>query len=218
MPHEFKLRLHAPLRDAWLADPSAPLPEPPPPLEPEPEPEPQPTPPQSADTPHPAPPPADLWQSEIGRRLKEDRAHIEQALAALGRTVKTWHEQRAQDRAEWRRAAVELGVTLAARLLHDRIVSGDFPVETLIREMIGQVDTGHVTVYLHPDDLALLQERLEGQPLVDRAEGVALQPDPALGRGDCRVEAGDAIVLSQLEAQLAETRRRLLRSLGHAQA
>ena len=34
---------------------------------------------------------------------------------------------------------------------------------------------------------------------------------------DCRVEAGDAIVLSELDVQLAEMRLRLLRSLGHAQ-
>ena len=63
---------------------------------------------------------------------------------------------------------------------------------------------------------ALLQKRLEGRSLV--AGTATFVPDPAIGRGDCRVESGDALALAQLPVQLAEMRRRMLRSLDHAQA
>jgi flagellar biosynthesis/type III secretory pathway protein FliH len=154
--------------------------------------------------------------NEINQRLQEERVLIEQALAAMTRAAQAIHEQRHAERSDWRRAAIELGITLAARLVHDRITAGDFPVEELVRDMIGQVDDGPLTVHLHPDDLALLQRRLDGRPLVDEPARPSLLADPGLKRGDCRVECKDNLVLSQLEVQLEEVRRRLLEGLGRA--
>jgi flagellar biosynthesis/type III secretory pathway protein FliH len=162
-------------------------------------------------------PQPDPWETEVGRRLLEERAMIERTLAAMTNAVRQHHEQRSLERAEWRRTAVELAVTLATRLVHDQILSGDYPVETILREMIGQVDGGPVKVHLHPQDLSLLRQRLQGRPLIEGMEGLGIEPDPELARGDCRVEVNDNIVLSQLENQLTEMRGRLLRSLGNAQ-
>lgn len=230
--HELRFRPHAPLRGAHLADPRVPLPPLP---EPEPEPVPLPVPvpvPEQAKReregererePEPAPPPAppapaNLWESEIGQALAEDRARIERALTALAAKVETLQESRRRDWRDWQRGAVELAVTLASRLLHDRLTAGDFPVESLVGELLGQVGgVGPVVVHLHPEDLALLQSRFGDRPLTEGQENLTIVPDPALGRGDCRVETGDAVALAQLPVQLEEARRRMLRSLGHAQ-
>src|SRR5262249_12633780 len=105
-----------------------------------------------------------------------------------------------------------------ARLLHDRISAGDFAIELLVREMIGQLNTDEpITVSLHPDDLELLQRRLDGRPLLEGDERVRLVADVALGRGGCRVESKDDMILAELEEQLADMRRQLMRSLGNAQ-
>jgi flagellar biosynthesis/type III secretory pathway protein FliH len=52
--------------------------------------------------------------------------------------------------------------------------------------------------------------------LADSAE-VQFAADATLARGNCRAEAGELSVLSQLDVQLADLRRHLLGSLEHAE-
>ena len=223
------VQLHAPLRDARLVDPLAPLP---PRRAPVPVPLPVPFPPALPEKEEgegararagereeeSATPPANLWDTEIGQVLTEDRAWIERTLTAITSRVDALHESRRREWRDWQRNAVELAVTLASRLLHDKLAEGDFPVESVVRELIGEVGPGPLVVHLHPADLALLRKRLDGKPLEAGHQGLKFAADPALGRGDCLVESTDTLALSQLPLQLAEMRRRMLRSLGHAQA
>jgi flagellar biosynthesis/type III secretory pathway protein FliH len=66
---------------------------------------------------------------------------------------------------------------------------------------------------LHPQDLALLQQRLGGDDALHAEQAVQLRPDPGLARGDCRVQAGDLGVGSSLHARLAEARDRILEGI-----
>jgi flagellar biosynthesis/type III secretory pathway protein FliH len=128
-----------------------------------------------------------------------------------------WRRTDEQRIGEWRRAAVELALAVATRLLHERITDGEFAVEALVRDMLGQfAGPPPVTVRLNPADLALLATRLDGRPLVpEGTPGPTLAADPGLGRGSCRLEAGGQMLLSDLADQLEEVRTHLLRSLGH---
>src|SRR5262249_51863811 len=118
---------------------------------------------------------------------------------------------------ELQRVAVELAVTIATRLIHDKVQANDFAVEELVRKVVEQLEPKQpVTVRLHPEDKALLERRLAGQPLVpaDAAEvpGVG---DTAVPRGNCVAEAGPVSMQSQLEKQLSDIREHLLRNVGH---
>ncbi len=242
--HDFRVPFTAPLRGVRLVDPRVPLP----PLAVKPQPVPDPVPhPQLVPVPIPekaeeegegeqeqereeTPPPASLGESEIAQALAEDRAWIERAFAVLTSKIDALHETRRREWREWQRNAVELALTVATRLLRDRFAAGDYPIEAVARELLDEVrpagplgaerpqTPGWVTVHLHPDDLALLQRRLGDAPLVEGRDDLTILPDPTLGRGDCRVESGDSLALAQLPVQLAEMRRRMLRSLGHAPA
>ena len=166
-----------------------------------------------------AAPAANLWETEIGQVLTEDRAWIERTLTAITTRIDALHESRRREWRDWQRNAVELAVTLASRLLHDKLAASDFPVESVVRELVGEMgDASPLVVHLHPADLVLLRKRLDGKPLEGGHQALKFAADPSLGRGDCRVESNDALALSQLPVQLAEMRRRMLRSLGHAQA
>jgi Flagellar assembly protein FliH len=208
--HQIEVRFSAPLREASLVDPNAPLPalapvHPQPVVEVEPE-------------PPPAPPQQSLWETEIGRQLAQDRETINTTLTHLTEVVRALDERHRQRLDEWRRAAVELGVAIAARLLHDKIQAGEMAVETMVREAIARLKPDEpVTVRLHPSDLALLQERLGGEPLLPGRANVQVVGDPRLGRGDCRAEGKDTSILVELGFQLAAMRQRLLEGLGHAQ-
>jgi flagellar assembly protein FliH len=186
---------HAFLRGAILADPAALLP----PL------------------PAPPKPPQTLWETEIGQQLAQDRQRIELALSRLADVLRALDERHRERLSEWQRAAIELGVAIAARLLHDRIEAGDMAIESVVREVVARLKPDEpVTVRLHPTDLTLLQKRLGDVPLFHDRAGVRVIADPSLGRGDCRAEGKDTSVLSELSVQLATMRQQLLGSLGHA--
>jgi flagellar biosynthesis/type III secretory pathway protein FliH len=220
-PHAATIRLHGPLTGARAINPAEALP--PAVLAVAPS--------ALLSSPPPEPPPAPVpepREAEEARRAQEERELIERTLGAVSAAVRDELSRRDAEHAEWRKAAAELGVAIAARILHDRISADGFPVEAVVRELVGQAGAGPLTVHLHPQDLELLHRRLGGKPLIrlvgdetsprppGDAERITFHADESLGRGDCRVEAKETLVLSGLAEQLEEVRRQLLRSLGHA--
>lgn len=208
-PREFRVSFADRIADAVVVDATTPLP--PlrihtPPCDP--------TPVQT-----PVPPPTDLWVTEIGAQLTADRRAIETVLGALTAAADDLTRQHAERMGQWRTAAVELGVSIAAKLLHERITAGEFAVEQMIRDMAADMtDDEVVSVRLNPKDLELLEKRLDGQPLLSGPTDPHLIADPTLGRGECRVEGKASLSLSDLPRQLGQIRDDLLRSIAHARA
>ncbi len=165
----------------------------------------------------PAPPPVVAPRPEpVVSPDERDRAAVRELLAKLTEAVRQLAAARQRlPLDELRQAAVELGMAVAARLIHARIAAGDFGIEQLVRDALDQLPGREpAVVRLHPEDVALLERRLNGDLAVFHADrALRLQPDPTLGRGDCRVQAGDLSVWSSLRAQLAEARALLLEGL-----
>jgi flagellar assembly protein FliH len=159
----------------------------------------------------------DFWATDAGRELKADRERIEQALTQFQAGVAQVRESQTARLRDWQRAAVELAATMAARLLHERVAIGEFPIEARVSDMLAQLEKdAAVTVRLNPADIALLESRLGDEPLFPGRDDARVVPDPALARGECRVESGDALLLSDVTRELQEIRDELLRSLGNA--
>lgn len=215
-PFECRVRFTGRLADAVLVSPDSPLPSVRPrPAVPTPPPAPQPP----SAPPQPPVNPAEFWKTEIAHELTADRAKVEALLGELRRSMAAFREDQAGRLREWQRAAVELATTIATRLLHERITANDFPVEVRVRDMLDQVEQdAPATVYLNPDDLALLESRLAGEPLLPDRDDPRLVPDPDLSRGACRVEGKESVLLSDLTRELQEIRDELLRSLGNARS
>ncbi len=204
-----------------LADPSAPLvhvgrPAALPRREPEPEPAPLPPP---APVPDPT---AELREAEKATAEKAAREERERLEAVLGRLTDVARDLCAAQRGrldEMQRVAVELAVAVASHVLYERLESGAFPIEELVRAAVKRLDPRQaVTVRLHPDDLALLERRTSEEPLFALdTEELRLVGDATLSRGDCRAETGDVAVLANLGEFLAEVRRDLLQALPEAE-
>ena len=234
-PYEVRIRFHAPLTGAHLllTDPTNPtdsedttsdVPVP------TPHPTPAAPPPQAAIAPPVVPPavPAPAAPvvsdsaeiritAEATRQAEIDRERLEALFREVRRSVGELRQDRTARLAEWQRAAIELAMTIATRLLHERVASGAFAIETKVRDMIAQLgEDSPVAVRLNPDDLKLLKARLGDEPLAPEHGDPRLLPDPALGRGDCRVEGRESMLLSEVSRELQEIRDELLRSLGHA--
>ena len=168
-----------------------------------------------------APPaaPADFWKTDLARELKADRTKIEEILGKLQSASAELRKDQTDRLREWQRAAVELAMTVATRLLHERVLSGDFPMEAKVRDMVAQLEEDSpVAIRLNPADLQLLESRMGNEPLLPGRDDPRLVPDTTLARGECRVEGKETMLLSDVGRELQEIRDELLRSLAHARS
>ena len=146
--------------------------------------------------------------------VAEDRERIARLLTELERRAAAADVERRVPVEELARIAIELGVALAAKLVHAKIAADEFGIESLVRGAVDRLPTRQpVEVSLHPDDLALL-----GKHVGDPAEWIAgrsirLVSDDRLHRGDCKAAVGDVGVWSELQRQLWELRDLLLEGL-----
>lgn len=158
----------------------------------------------------------------LGSGVNEHRLPDEQLsilLADIQRSIEELHSQRRSSLEEMQRVAVELSIAVASRLVHEKISADDYSVEDTIGRVIDKMNPdGPLQVSLHPSDFALLKERTEKTtPSWQELHAVKFATDPSLQRGSCRVSAGDACVLSEIESQLSEIRCHVLEALDHAQ-
>jgi hypothetical protein len=187
----------------------------------QPEASPAPPPPPRPPQPETTPPTTtvDFWQTEAGKELLAERQRIDAVLNQIRQTVADFRKEQANRLREWQRAAVELALTIATRLLHERVQSGEFPIEARVRDMIVQLEEdAPVTIHLNPADLELLTSRLGGAPLLPGRDDPRLVPNPELARGECRVESRETLLLSDVTRELQEIREELLRSVGYARS
>jgi flagellar biosynthesis/type III secretory pathway protein FliH len=149
-----------------------------------------------------------------------DRELIERALARIESALNSRIEIRRRQLDEWRRAALDLAMAAMGMVLHRQLEAGQFPIDELIREMIASCSKGaEIHVHLNPIDARLMRDKLFGRPLLPERPGeVQITEDESLARGDCRVDDGHQVFLSQLSLRLREIREELNRSLGHVPA
>lgn len=166
--------------------------------------------------------PAEKAGGEVdpAQREREERQAIEQVLEQLKKSVDQFAASYHKMADEMRQAAIELAIAVAGRVVFDKLQAGEFPIEEMVRQALARLPAAPaLTVYLHPDDLALLQRRLGDKPLLSARETqLRIEADASLRRGSCRAEAGEIHVRADLSDQLAGLRQHLLWSASHAQS
>jgi flagellar assembly protein FliH len=95
-----------------------------------------------------------------------------------------------------------LSIAIARQLLRRELKTDPSQVIAVVRETVALLPaaTRDVRVALHPDDAAILRERL-AMPQEDGAW--TLVEDPVLSRGGCRVTAGATLIDARVETRLA---------------
>ena len=109
------------------------------------------------------------------------------------------------------RHLIELAIEVAQKLIADMPVSGEM-VEKAVRQALGQVEEGAgITVFLHAEDLALLQE--SGSPLLSPSAGgpqTCFQAAPEIKRGGCRVQTKFGTIDARRETKVELLKKELL--------
>lgn len=120
---------------------------------------------------------------------------VDAALAALTRPL-------AQAQAQLHEQIAELAVVIARQLIRRELQTDPSQVIAVVRETVALLPAAarNVRVLLHPEDAALLRERL-ATPQADSAWTIL--EDPVMARGDCRITADSAQIDARVETRLA---------------
>lgn len=156
-------------------------------------------------------------QAEASLRAEETR-HLEAIrgnLEELGQKLSAQQQQRLK---EMQQVAVQLATCMASCLLQRRLESDETILENLVGKAIQFLEPSQaVTVFLHPQDLSLLQKRFPDGLVPENNLELRLEADPSLSRGDCRAETGDVAVLSSWKTRLEAISQELLLDLAEAE-
>jgi flagellar assembly protein FliH len=132
----------------------------------------------------------DARTAELNLRI----AHLDSMLNVIAKPL-------ADLDAQIEKQLVTLALTVAKHLVRRELRIDPTQVVAIIRETVALLPASarDVRVHLHPEDAALVRERLS-QPQTERAWTVI--EDPVMGRGGCRVTTDTALIDARLETRL----------------
>jgi len=133
-----------------------------------------------------------------------------QTCAALNRVIDKLNEFCDKIFAAHREEIAHLSVEIARKILMHKVTNGDYEIEAIVKEAIGNAPGRQdLTVHLNPDDLAQCRKAQEAEPHGVLA-GIKLVSDSNIGRAECLLESPKGIVKSLIEENL----ERITRALG----
>lgn len=193
-----------PLANVAVVSPTAPLP----PFR-------RPAEPTAVQSSEPVPPPADF---DLAKELRADRARIQAVLDQFRTATADLRSRQAGDMDQLREVAVTLALTIASRVFHRAVTAGEFPLEQIAYELTAQlVNEEPARVRLNPDDLALLTERLDGQPLLPAGDPKVVA-DQTLARGTVAVDGTTQTLRADPVRTLNDIRDEMMRSIAHVRS
>lgn len=171
----------------------------------------RPTAPPPASPPPPGPP--------VAEAAAPPEDHLVPLLEAVLQAVAALEARRRDSLAELQQAVIELAVAIASQLTYRIIEAGEFAVEKMVEDAVSRLPVAeHVTIRLHPQDLALFHERLKSVPAAALdARLLTLAADPQVPRGGCLAELPEQGILCDLELLLGDLHTELMEGLSDAQ-
>lgn len=151
--------------------------------------------------------------AKLAARLDEQVAALELATEQLQHAAKTMQVHWQQIvLPELQQTTIELAHAIAAKLVLDRVLSDQFPIENLVREVVERLNTEQpIVVKLHPADLVVWQQHVESHvSATTLGDHVRVQADAGLARGDCQAASGEVSIVYELRRQIEELRQQLV--------
>ena len=142
--------------------------------------------------------------------LAAARAESEKQLATLKAQVQRFEgtigllaQPLQQVNEEVEQQLMSLAMTIARQLVRRELKTDPAQVIAIVRETVALLPAAarDVRVHLHPDDAAVVRERL-ATPTADRAWTIV--EDPVMTRGGCKVTTDTALIDARVEARLNE--------------
>lgn len=149
---------------------------------------------------------AELEQQQ--QELQEEQARLQQQLQQQVKEFTDMLEFLSQPLQELDDAVeeqlVELSTAIAQQLIRRELKTHPDEIIAVVRDAIGllPVSSRQIDVYLHPEDLPLVQETLFPEPEPEEESRIHLHEDAALTRGGCRVVSNDSHIDASVERRI----------------
>jgi flagellar biosynthesis/type III secretory pathway protein FliH len=146
----------------------------------------------------------------------EALAALEPALAALAAAVEAVHAEHLEATERQERRAVELGLSLAEKVLAGALaVEPERVVEAVRGALRGLVERERITVLVNPLDLELVRGSIEGvRSSLGGIEHCVVEAERRVGRGGCVVRTQDGDVDAGVDTKLQRAREVVEHELG----
>ncbi|MBH9552746.1 flagellar assembly protein FliH [Inhella sp. 4Y17] len=179
------------------------------------------------ETPPPPPPPdpreilAAARQAGYQDGLRDGQAsaeafkqsHARQVAAQVGALVRSFDQAFADLESQMAEALTRTAVELARQIVREELRQHPEHIAKVAHDALDalMLSARHVRLFVHPDDLPLVQE---GAADVLKARGAHLLADASLHRGDCRVESD----LGSVDAFVAQRWKQVAAQVGVSSA
>jgi flagellar assembly protein FliH len=136
-------------------------------------------------------------EREMRPQLQQLQARIERLDSIIGTLARPLHEMDTVVEDQ----LVQLALTVAKHLVRRELRMDPSQVIAIIRETVALLpaSTRDVRVHLHPEDAAVVREKLAA-PAGERVWSIV--EDPVMGRGGCRVTTDTAQIDARLETRI----------------
>ena len=147
---------------------------------------------------------------QLAEKMSAEKLHA--TLPALRQAAEELHRERDRWLTEWEATAIQLCISVAERILHQRLAVQPDLVLPMMSEVL-QLAAGNpeISLKMHPDDVALLGDRaveiVRGQSGCAEVNIIA---DPDITRGGCLVESRHGEIDARIEKQLDRIAAELL--------
>jgi flagellar assembly protein FliH len=149
---------------------------------------------------------------EQGRQegLAQGQAIIDEKAMALEALLRQLHAPLENVDREVERSLVNLTAQLAEEVIRTELSTNPDVILQVLHEAIGvlPLNTGAITLDLHPDDLVLVQQQYDADMLQER--GWRLRAEPALSRGDISIASERSYVDVSMKQRVRDLLERFL--------
>lgn len=137
-------------------------------------------------------------------KLSQEKVELSQICRTLGNIVSELNQFRDKIFAEHKESIARLSVEIARKILMQKVLKGDYEIESIIKEAI-KIAPAHqdIVVHLNPDDLVRCQKLQQGDT-ADALAGIKLIADSNIGRAECLLETPKGVIESLIDKHLEQ--------------
>ncbi len=148
--------------------------------------------------------------------LEKGKAEVSNKYKELIETLKNIIESAKQEKQKLISGAeediVSLSVGIARKIIHQEISVKKEKVVEIVKEAIKKIeDKEKIIIYANPEDLELIRSHREDFKQIIDTDELHIMPDELLKSGECKVESKSEIIDTDIDFQLGEVKKKLLR-------
>ena len=154
---------------------------------------------------------AAMTKAEL-KKLFSQKETFKQACLTLNNVVDKLNQFCVKLFTEHKTEIAKLSVEIARKVLVQKIENGDYKIESIIQEALGNVpDRQDVVVHLNPEDMECCRKAQQDEPDGIFA-GIRFVSDPKIGRAECLLESPKGIIESRINEHLEEITKALYKA------